>query len=36
MASSAATIIWAVMIRAYLHCARGLDRDEACQDQQDQ
>jgi hypothetical protein len=36
MATGAATVIWAVMIRAYLHCARGLDRDEACKDQQDQ
>lgn len=36
VASGAATVIRAVMIRADLHRACSLDRDEACQDQQDQ
>jgi len=36
MAPSAATVIWTVMIRENLDCARSLDRGEACEDQQDQ
>jgi hypothetical protein len=36
MAAGAATVIWAMMIRANLNYARSLDRGEADQDQQDQ
>jgi hypothetical protein len=36
MSPGAATVIGAVMIRENLDCARGLNRGEARQDQQDQ